>query len=466
MRHSRCHSRATRTLPGRARPRGERGGERGAALLGVLIFAFVMAIIGLAFFAMAGYETRAAQQDLASQRAFWLAEAGRERCMRYLEGLWNPPAGDRVVYDRVTGPDGGYYSVVCRVDTSAYWSVTKPFVLDCVGESGGRQRRIRQRIEMISFAQYAYFTDDERNPRGTPIWFFTGDVIEGLVHSNGYFRISGSPRFLGRVTSAKSYMIGYQTYRVYDEDGWPVGGNNPYFAQGFELGVDSIPLPDTTADLRAAAMSGGVFNAPASTVELGKRASGAVALGWFRYCNTPPPGPVWREAQIALLAEPVFFSDGTVRLSGVLDGELTIGSNQNIFIVEDVTYACSDATGRPQAGCNDLLGLVSRRNIIFEDALATNNLKVNAILMALGTSITAENYDNYRLRGTLTIWGGLIQKYRGAVGLFQGSTLVSGYQKDYHYDPRVTARTPPQFPLTGDYRDVAWTETWDASDPF
>ncbi len=77
------------------------------------------------------------------------------------------------------------------------------------------------------------------------------------------------------------------------------------------------------------------------------------------------------------------------------------------------------------------------------------------------------NYDTRSVCGTLTIWGGLIQKYRGAVGtLDSGGHIQSGYAKDYHYDTRVTARTPPAFPLTGTYQEVAWSETWDASAPF
>jgi hypothetical protein len=52
------------------------------------------------------------------------------------------------------------------------------------------------------------------------------------------------------------------------------------------------------------------------------------------------------------------------------------------------------------------------------------------------------------------------------VGTFSGTTLVTGYRKNYHYDPRVTARTPPAFPLTGVYEKVTWVESWDATSPF
>jgi hypothetical protein len=298
-------------------------------------------------------------------------------------------------------------------------------------------------------------------------------VIEGLIHSNGTFHINGSPQFLGKVTSASDRMIGSPSYNVFAPAGWPVGGNNPYFAQSFDLNVPNIPLPTSTGPIRSEAIADGVFQAAATTVELGVSGNGAgvAAPGWFRYQPTVGGGLNWTSVQITTLRQPLFYCDAEVRVEGILDGEMTVSSQRNIVIIDDLTYAASDAAGKPSVGCNDLLGLVAEDNIVFDDnaqtALPNSPLKVNAILMALDTSITARNYNNGVIRGTLTIWGGLIQKYRGAVGLINGSgTLTSGYQKDYHYDSRVTARKPPQFPLTGVYEEVAWSETWDASDPF
>ncbi len=147
---------------------------------------------------------------------------------------------------------------------------------------------------------------------------------------------------------------------------------------------------------------------------------------------------------------------------------MTIGSSSSITIIDDVTYWDVDASLVPLPTCNDFLGLVAQTNIIFKDGgSTTNNLKVHAVMMALNSSITAEHYSSRGVSGTLTIYGGLIQKNRGAVCTFNpGGSITSGYAKDYHYDSRVTARTPPAYPLTGVYQEVAWAETWDASYPF
>jgi hypothetical protein len=457
--------------------------QAGYALPAATIIAFALVLIGASFFAIAGYETKASQTDLASQRAFWLAEAGRERGLRKMVADYTgfPPGEDTNLYSNEPGPayptppspapPPGTYTVDCLVDPAGANAVEKRFVLDCVGVSGGVQRRIRDHIKMTCFAQYAYFTDAEQEPGGDEIWFITADRIHGAVHTNGTFHINGSPHFYDKVTSASNRMIGAPNYSVTAPSGWPVGGNNPIFDRSFQLNVGTIPLPTQTLDLKNQALTGGRYVAPASTIQLGKRgttAAGTDARGWLRYRNTSPSSSPWAEVQISALTKKVLYVNDATELSGRLGGELTIASRTNIRIIDDVTYWDSDAGGTPPPGCPDMLGLVAGNNIRFADIPpTTSNLKVNAVLMALNTSIEAENVDTRSACGTLTIWGGLIQKYRGIVCKFDSSgNIVHGYAKDYHYDERVTSRPPPAFPLTGVYEEVAWSETWDASPPF
>lgn len=437
-------------------------------MLVVMILITAMFIIGFGFFSLVGGEVKASQADLDSQRAFWLAEAGKERGLRYLSELSSPPTSDFFIYQNLSGPDGGTYTVHCAVDTTALWAVEKAFVLESVGNSRGVERRIRQWVKMTSFSQYAMFTHEESNG-SVPLWYISGDVVGGMLHTNGRFNIAGNPVFQGRVTSSADNMLAYPSTRVTDMTSWPVAGNNPSFAGGAELGVPLIPMPTELPDLRTAGMFGGVYSGTETDIELG--VSGAVAPvvspGWLRYRDHSDPTAPWSSVEIASLTNRIFYSEGDVRISGILDGELTVASNSNVRIEDDIRYLASDADGTPQPGCDDLLGLVAERNVIFTDNAANqSDLVVNAVLMALDTSISAENYWSGAPRGTLTIWGGLIQKYRGAVGQFRSGTIIHGYQKNYHYDPRVTGRTPPSYPMTGVYEKTAWEETWDVSDPF
>jgi hypothetical protein len=444
-------------------------GAAGYVLAAVVILVFVVLIIGAGFMSLAGYETRNTQQDLDGQRAFWLAEGARERAIRWITQQSRPPESDVPIYQSMAGPDGGTYTVDCRVDTTALYQVEKAFVLDCVGQYRGRDRRIRDRVRMTSFAQFAYFTDNEVAPGGSTIWFATGDLIGGRLHTNGTIHILGNPRFIEGVTSASDHMIGYQNFWIGEPSDWPAGSNHPTFDQGFTLDAPEVELPTRTLDLRQEALAGGVYIGPEAELELGVMGSpaGVSAPGWFRHRNLSPPNDPWTSVRITTLASRVLYCNNDLHVKGVLDGELTVASNRSVRIEDDLTYLASDAQGAPRPGCDDLLGIVAGENIILvNNAANRTNLIIDGVLMALNTSITAQDYNSGSLRGVLTIWGGLIQKYRGAVGTVNNGAIVTGYRKDYHYDARVTAHTPPAFPLTGVYEEVTWTETWDDSDPF
>ncbi len=69
------------------------GDQRGFALFTVIVFAFLILITGMAFFAMASYETKAAIYREDSSEAFYLADAGIELARSEIlnEGTWRGP---------------------------------------------------------------------------------------------------------------------------------------------------------------------------------------------------------------------------------------------------------------------------------------------------------------------------------------------------------------------------------------
>lgn len=48
---------------------------------------------------------------------------------------------------------------------------------------------------------------------------------------------------------------------------------------------------------------------------------------------------------------------------------------------------------------------------------------------------------NYPANGV--VYGGIIQRIRGAVGTFGSGGIGSGYEEDYNYDPRLMDTPPP-----------------------
>ena len=70
-----------------------------------------------------------------------------------------------------------------------------------------------------------------------------------------------------------------------------------------------------------------------------------------------------------------------------------------------------------------------------------------------------ENYSTRSPSGYLNVYGGIVQNYRGAVGTFSGTTLASGFMKNYTYDGRFADDPPPQYPpLSDEFTWDAWRE--------
>ncbi len=176
----------------------------------------------------------------------------------------------------------------------------------------------------------------------------------------------------------------------------------------------------------------------------------------------------------------VIYVSGTVGVSGVLRGDITLYSPNTIVILDDLRYANDPANNV----CVDILGLISGANTMVADNginspqyVKTTNPKVvltlddtpgtyiHAVIMALGNSFGVENYSTGATagancqgtmwgRGCLYLTGGLIQNTRGAVGTSAGT----GYIKRYSYDRCAVVNPPPYFPTTGRFQDNRYYE--------
>ena len=176
----------------------------------------------------------------------------------------------------------------------------------------------------------------------------------------------------------------------------------------------------------------------------------------------------------------VIYANGTLGISGVVRGDITLYSPYNIVILDDLRYANDPAKGV----CIDILGTLSGQNIyvadnsintpqiintgsptVYRSMDDTPDLNIHAVVMALSTSFTVENYNSGPKnaltcgtstdgRGCLFLTGGLIQNNRGPVGLVSGE----GYVKRYSYDRCAVVNPPPYFPTTGRFLDNRYYE--------
>lgn len=337
----------------------------------------------------------------------------------YLEG-----SGQVIVDDATTDPSLGQFDL----------QITSTGTFDDVMST------VKVVMRRTSFSKYSYFTNVE-----PAIYFITNDTIHGPTHTNGNFHISGRPVFTGKVSSPNYWR----------------GNGDPEFLGGADFGSDQVTLPKDLNGLRNAASNGGlIVNDPSKVVF---KDDGTVEVA--RWLSTGWYGGYWDSPQVYNLSDlnGVISSDENLYVEGIVDGQVTVHSEKNIFIDGDVTYAVDP---RDDKTSDDLCGIISeKRVIVSKDAHSSNgtqDLSIHASIMALGRSFTVENFAAGSPRGSLKILGGVIQETRGAVGSFYSGgsrpILKSGYQKLYTYDERLLSQWPPFFPVHEKYSLISWRE--------
>jgi len=239
--------------------------QKGMALLATLIFVFILTTLGIALLTMTRSDIKLSTLQEESTKAFYLAEAGVERAVNWLELRPYPPGSGDVPssfkgtheYEEL---NTGKYTVNLSLDIDPDSLVAK-YVIETEGwiirdDNSKSTRKIKTAVIITNFAEYAYFSDDERFPNnsnisgssgyvGAKIWFTGNDTIGGKLHTNGQLHIVNIPEFYGKVTSAVDEYGNVQFFDfwgdAYAEDGSDFPGFNP--EGNYELGVDIIPLP-------------------------------------------------------------------------------------------------------------------------------------------------------------------------------------------------------------------------------
>lgn len=340
-------------------------------------------------------------------------------------------------------------SVSCNiVDSSVDSNLTlNQLRITATGTYAGKSTTAVVLMAKSAFSEFAYFTNVE-----PLIYFITGDTLKGPIHTNGQFHISGDPVFYGLVSSVASSWY---------------GSGHPQFKGGTNFGCPNIQLPTDLSILEGQAQNGGtsfqgnvnleflnngtfnweVFHTETQTVKIKDK--------WVTITNTviDSSGNVDIAATNGVIATE---NGADVHVKGILDGQVTVLSEGNIWIEDDIVYKQNPLTDYT---ADDLLGLISKNNIYVADNAANqNNCIINATLMALNTSFSVQNYNTGTLRGTLTIVGGIVQNQRGPVGTMRGGIIKTGYLKKYIYDQRFLTQAPPNYPVFSRTSVISWYE--------
>ena len=315
-------------------------------------------------------------------------------------------------------------------------------------------------MQRDSFSKYSYMTDSELSASGGDIWFMGSDNIYGPIHTNGVFKMSGSPSFYGLVTSPNAW----EAHRT--------NPTNPNFYGGENFNAPTKDSPNNYElnKLRAEAASTGLtFDGDIEVefyvsndnafADINKQMVTTYACGSRRrprICTSTS----WVQETLELSTfGGIISTSGKISVSGNVKGEITLHSEDYIEIMGDITY---NTNPLDDSTSTDLLGLVSEGDVIIDQnahrATGNQDLTVQASIMALNTSFEVENYASGGAKGTLNLFGGIIQRNRGPVGTFSGNTIVSGYSKNYQYDGRLKASIPPKFPRESIFSIVYWKD--------
>jgi hypothetical protein len=422
--------------------------QSGVSLVMAIVIGLLLSAVSYVTMNLVIGDSRVSSNQVANSQAFWLAESGLEMAYYWLR-FQNPPPGGTAPFTQYSNvPAGaGTYTVSIDPDDQNVSTYLKGYRLTAIGSVGGINRTLAIHVGMSTFGRYAYLTGDEGSGI---IWFTSSDLVEGAMHSNDQIAMTGSPTFMGKVTSTAASF--YQ-------------GNpfSPNFQQGYQLGVPPVTFP-TLQDLINNYYESNDDQDPQLNIdarfskdaEVVFNSDGTITYSVWHYSHG---NKIWDTAPTTVTISSLnglIYVNGDVRVKGQLNGQVTLIATKEIYITDDILYADSNSNGSLASGTTNSLGLISDDDIIVANTTANqSNCRINGALLALGTSFTVESYSSGSPRGALTIWGSLSQNMRGPVGTFGGGSST-GYSKDYHYDNRFISTPPPYFPVTGQYELYSW----------
>lgn len=244
--------------------------------------------------------------------------------------------------------------------------------------------------------------------REWPTWltFQTGDTIPAPIHSNQSIRISGSPVFIGKVSSNNASFT-------------TVVSASPQFFGGAEFGASAIFAPVLAGLKDSLAAYGDVHNE-----ELWIEFS---AAGTFA-CST---ATIEHTLNVADYKGVKTRNNGNhIHVRGTFTGQFTVLSEDNIYIDDDLQYLTDP---RIDPTSTDLLGVVADNDIIINK---NSDLEIHGALLA--KEWIRVPFGSLLPIKTLTILGSIGQRNSEEFGL--------GYNLTHVYDDRLRAQTPPYFP--------------------
>lgn len=399
--------------------------NQGFALAFSLVFLFLIVAFVQVYILVATSGFTIANRTADLKRAYYAADAGLAEAFMQLRGYASPPANFTVTNNSyAVGSKNASYSVTAGTN-GASWPT---FTMTSTGTYNNVSKTLQLIVQQTSASKFAYLSNSEVHPTYGNLWWVTGMTTVGPVHTNGRFNIYGDPVFEGAVSQV-SPTINYY-------NGGPPN-DNPDFQAGVTLGAPSQSVFNNTVLNNinsAAAAAGGLSLTGNSTIRF--LSDGTInvtnsAKGWTNYNMAMPANKA------------IYVSGGNATVNGVVKGQVSVGSSNNVYINGHLTYN-TDPTTNPSS--TDLLALVASQNITVTTS-APNNIQLFAVMVAINGSFNVDQFWS-GIRGNMVQYGGLINNVSGPTGVFDPATgvLSAGYMQLQYYDERLKTLIPPWFP--------------------
>jgi Tfp pilus assembly protein PilX len=334
------------------------------------------------------------------------------------------------------------------------------------------------------------------------IQFAGGDRVNGPLHTNDDLVYCGAPTF-GRSVSDNIHVSGPAP--GYAPNANCGSGGTPNFQGTFRAAQRALQMPPTNASLKALTTPGfgGQGYLLTGTQYIRLNGDGTMVV------DTPSGNP----QNVALPPNGVLFvQDGgctntsgrdpqgtdyqegpgcaNVYVSGTANRSVTIASERDIIVAPTSATlssnpnnqfnpatagtASTDADLRVSGAVNTStqqlsgtvqIGLIANNFVRVYHRVTSNSngvtlstgvrdVRIDAAILSLQHSFIVDNWAYGPSPGDLTVHGAIAQRFRGPVGTGSGSSISTGYSKNYWYDNRLRYRSPPYFL---DPVNAAWT---------
>lgn len=433
---------------------------------------------------------------------FWRNFFQRVDENRYFDVAWIQEFGQILSQHGLNG------SAIVLPVTGSYMVGGNPYsvLVVCRGNRGKVESYALAVLAVDFLNKYAYFTEKEIRPGGSPIYFISREVIDGPLRSNDAIYISGNPTFKSTVEvkdvvitrGTPNFQMGW--YRLTQQDIEDYNMNK--IKQNYASDLEAL-VTEMRSFLSSPGEMGIKLNLEGKRIRVGnnvrtarklivefKSAQGAgndhfmkvyveyeegSRTGTDALFTIKPHNDTQRivihgeNAKKWLGIEDLQVEEKTVNFNGVLlcdltialrnnsnsdkpmyvDGKYTIYSKKNVEIYDHIVY--EDFRGllphntidrividenlvqqMKNATRTDFLNIVADKYVRVMEK--QSNLKITASIYSFDESFEVKDYDSGTRAGQLTIFGSLMQNYRGPVGTFSGDTVRTGYYKNYIYD--------------------------------